>query len=211
MKTAVLTFTRGNERKIFKPQLDRNIAHQIGKIDEHIIIDYPPKNDRPDLWERFKEGVIEAHEKGVEWLYIFEDDDYYKEAHSLVLSPKSDEDIRGVSMSIYYHIMKRGYKIIKHENRSSLYNTAFKPSAILPFLEQDENTVFVDIELWKYARKKLKCSFADSITSLGIKHGLGVCGGIGHKMNSYTPDSHMIFFGKHVDKASKRFYEDISK
>jgi hypothetical protein len=72
-------------------------------------------------------------------------------------------------------------------------------------------TPFLDIEIWKYAKSTSKrCKFIDDTGSIGIKHGIGLCGGKGHKMEMNNKDPDMTWLKARVDNDSFEFYKQLS-
>lgn len=213
MKLGSLTCTRGEERKIFKPQLLRGIEKQSLKIDEIIIIDYPPISDKNDLFDRFTIGICEAIDLGVDWLYVFEDDDYYSESHTKLLSNYSKFGICGLNQTIYYHLKFKGHRLQKHGNRASLFATAFNPRSIFPFFKDKKEAKYLDVELWDWAHNINLSSnlIPNRFTCIGMKHGIGLCGGKGHTSMSYAKDdAEQSYLKNRVDPTAFEFYKSLN-
>jgi hypothetical protein len=90
-------------------------------------------------------------------------------------------NIFGCGYSIYYHILARRYCILKHPGRASMMNTMVTTSSIQNIQWTADDDVWVDIDLWRKLNG-ITIDFKDFIT-LGMKHGKGLCGGVGHNMN----------------------------
>jgi hypothetical protein len=208
MKLGALTITRGDERKMFKPQLHRNISKQKLRIDHHIIVDYPPKGKKNDMFERMKLGVEKAVALGIDWLYIFEDDDYYSEHHTEVLRHREGKNMVGISETVYYHIKNKAYRKQTHNGRASLFATAFNPLYVIDFFQSRVNSKYIDVDLWKWAKHTHLLPDVRSCT--GIKHGVGLCGGYGHNGLSYSKDDfNLSMFKSRVDEKGFNFYKGL--
>jgi hypothetical protein len=72
----------------------------------------------------------------------------------------------------------------------------------------DDNDVFLDLHLWK---KHKGITFTpEKPISLGIKHGIGLCGGSGHNRMVLTEhDNRMEFLELLVDSESFKFYKKL--
>ncbi len=118
-------------------------------------------------------------------------------------------DFIGDPESLYYNIQTRRYQVFKHPRRASLFTTAFRVSALDKFKWPPDNHVFLDIDIWKYAKNK-KCKFIQS-GAVGIKgHSLGKTGGKGHTMKLKNEDPDLSFFkskvsGWHLEQYRKMF------
>lgn len=213
MKLGSLTCTRGDEREIFRPELLRGIEKQDLKIDVSIMVDYPPISDKNDLFDRFKIGVKTAIDYGVDWLYVFEDDDYYSKSHAIFLRNHGDFAMSGVYETVYYHLKFKGHRLQKHYNRASLFATAFNPRGILPFLKDKKDSKYLDVELWDWAHKNhLNMNLIpNNLTCMGMKHGIGLCGGNGHYSMSYaTDDAEQSYLQNRVDPTAFEFYRNLN-
>ena len=65
----------------------------------------------------------------------------------------------------------------------------------------------LDMRLWLFA-KSFQCKFVDNVGAIGIKHGIGLCGGRGHQFNpNYVKDSGMWDLKRQVREESFEFYK----
>jgi hypothetical protein len=174
------------------------------KPDKSYFIDYPPKNGVKDMVDRLKIGIDNATKDGFEYCYIIENDDYYP-ADYFEKMQFNEHDFIGDPMSVYYHIKTKGYLEAYKPLQPSLFTTGFKISAIKNF--RFPNNVFVDIDLWAHARKAKK-RFVNS-GAIGIKHGVGLCGGKGHSINYRLKDEGSEYLKSKVDSEAFDFYTSI--
>lgn len=181
MKIATLTPTRGDRPELFN-FCRQQIYRQTVQPDTKIFMALQPVDRHPDLTKRIRLGYELAKMQGIHWIVIMEDDDSYSPQHIERYERFMDRyDFIGDQHSLYYNIRERRYQIFSHPRRASLYTTAFRVSALDKFKWPPDNTVFLDIKLWQYAKTK-RCKFVDSC-AVGIKgHGFGMRGGKGHVM-----------------------------
>lgn len=170
------------DRPQFLERCVEQMNNQTVKLHKHYIIDYKPLNDECDLIPRFKKGIELAKADGIDFIFIFEDDDYYPNDY-IEKTYKHGFDIIGYSKTIYYHLGLKGIKEMDHKNRSSLFCTAFKINALDSFTYPNDKEPYLDIHLWKYAIKNLKYYLCKEPVAIGVKHGIGKAGGNGHKTN----------------------------
>jgi hypothetical protein len=174
-------------------------------------MEYQPKSNSFDLVERIKLGVEAAKEKDIDLCFIIENDDYYPANYFERFQPYfNDYHFFGQDYSLYYNLKNLTHNTFNHSFRASLFTTGFKISALNNFEWPDNNNPFLDIEIWRYARHKRR-KFIDT-GAIGIKHGLGLCGGKGH--NQYWPknyDKGMKYLQKIVDAESFNFYRSMSE
>tara|TARA_R100000664_G_C2719321_1_gene113364 strand:+ start:144 stop:806 length:663 start_codon:yes stop_codon:yes gene_type:complete len=184
-KVALITPTRG-DRPLFKDQYWKIIENQTRKPDEVIVVDYPPISDKKDLSARYRKGIKTAEEKGCNIALLWEDDDWYHPEYIEWILNQWEKnkypDVLGVEETYYYHIKVNKFKHLTHGGRSSAFCCLLK----LPYKHSyphDEN-IWFDLHLFKnHAKKHLKTKtvkFNDKIYAIGIKHGTGVTGGVGH-------------------------------
>lgn len=206
MSIAALTVTRGD-----RPQFLDHCKSQVSKmkgIDEHIIINRAPVNSQPDLTQRVKEGVEEAKKRSHEWIVIVEDDDFYHIDHVLRMWAHFDTaDFIGCEFTHYYNLRNRTWERTSHPNHSSLFCTAFRVSVMDNFKWHLAHKVFLDRDLWFYA-KKFKRSFIE-MTAIGIKHGQGLTGGKGHVQTFPNKDPNLAWLKSKVSPQSFEFYSKL--
>lgn len=197
-----------------RPELTKFCFQQLNRMtlqpDKVYWINHAPISNNFDLVDRIRKGVQIAKEEGFDLCFVLENDDSYKADYFERFAPYFDKyDFFGQEYSIYYNLRNQTYNRFDHKYRSSLMTTGFKISSLARFDWPDADTRFLDIELWKYARHK-KRVFIDT-GAIGVKHGLGKCGGKGHQM--YWPknfDKDFNQLKKMVDSEAFEFYRDLS-
>lgn len=171
-------------------------------------INYTPKSEGYDLIDRVIEGTMRAKADGIDWCFIIENDDYYPVRFFDGYLPYFERhDFIGDQYTVYYNLRNLTHKEFSHPHRSSLFTTAFRISALNNFEWPRDENPFLDIELWKYARFKRRAFI--NTGAIGIKHGLGLCGGKGHKMHMQNHDQDLNWLSSHVDEISFQFYKGM--
>lgn len=96
---------------------------------------------------------------------------------------------------------------MEHFRRASAMNTMIKPDLLFSWCP--DNEPFTDLHLWKVVKG---ITFAPSqVISIGIKHGVGKCGGRSHtdRFDRYRfDDSSLQFLRSNTDKESFQFYSN---
>lgn len=185
-----------NRMRSFKLPFDIGIIH----------VDYPPFNAQFDLIERIKTGIKTAKHQGFTKAFIVENDDWYSEDYFKPF----DEDFIGFSDTIYYHIKNKTWEQTFHANHSSLFSTAFKIAPMATFKWPRPDTVFLDIGIWKHAQS-YKFKLEKGNPNIGIKHGVGLCGGMGHRQTFPFKDYEMKWLKSKVDQESLDLYKRIGE
>lgn len=171
-----------------------------------------PQTEKPDLIHRVTVGVNLAKADGFEYVFLVENDDFYKADHfERYLAQWGNADFIGDEKTTYYSLRNLTFRTMEHKYRSSLFTTAFRISALnhFNFKALNPERVFLDIDLWEYARTKRR-KFVDS-GALGMKHGVGLCGGKGHGMTMPNKDIDLAYLRNHVDQSSFEFYYNLSQ
>jgi hypothetical protein len=195
-----------------RPELIQHCFKQLSRMtvkpDQVFHINWSPISSQVDLVERVLDGACKAKAAGFDLVFIIENDDYYKPDYFERFGDFNG-DIFGDDMTYYYHLKNRQYKSMPHPGRASLFTTGFRISALKDF--QWGGDQFLDGRLWDYAkRNRLKRVFVNT-GAIGIKHGIGKCGGKGHKMKMINCDSHMSWLKGRVDPESYLFYSELSR
>jgi hypothetical protein len=205
---ATITTTRGD-----RSQFLENCKKQINRFTiqpKHVIIvDEEPKSNAVDLTRRLKMGITAAKGLGIDIVYVVEDDDFYPKDY-IEKMWIGGNDFIGCSKTLYYNIQNRTYNEFTHPGRSSLFCTGFRISALEGFDWPPDDTIFLDIILWKYAMKRGNVHLQDSSIGVGIKHGIGKRAGSGHRMEMPHKDSaDMSFLRSKVDSEAFEFYKTL--
>ena len=203
---SLITPTRGDRPKF----LDKCVQdHKNNNLAEHLLINYPPLSSAFDLTQRVRKGInLSAHDN----VSIIEDDDYYPFEYTYFIDCKLDNyDVVGYPYTWYYNIVTRRYEMFRHPGRSSLFCTSFRKSVLKGFVWPKDDEPFLDIYLWRYLIREKKVYWATEKNPMpiGIKHGIGKCGGRGHVMNLKHSDPNMEWLRDHVGKDSFDFYQSL--
>lgn len=205
-----ITPTRGD-----RPEFDEFCRWQLSRMrvkpDQSYFIDYKPKSTLKDLIERIQTGIKLARYDGFDRVYIIENDDWYSDNYFNGHEYHPGNFV-GFSETIYYNIFTRRWKKTEHKH-SSLFCTGFDISALDSFLWPPKNEPFLDVSLWNYARHKERTlkRLSDMPECIGIKHGIGLCGGKGHKMNLANSDKDTEWLKDRIDSTSFDFYKMIAR
>lgn len=208
MKIGVLVPDRG-DRPNFLNHCKWLISNQILQPDYVEIVDYKPISEKPDLTARVRKGFETLQRLGCDCVLIMENDDWYHMDYIYKMFTAwvnhRKPDLLGLSSTTYYHIGKREYRTLTHKKRASLMSTMISCSARIDWPKYDY--VFLDLHLWKQWRlSKRTVDFLNPI-SIGIKHGIGLCGGTGHTTFKYDEqDPEMNWLRSKVDEKSFEFY-----
>jgi hypothetical protein len=202
---------RGDRPKFLRNCL-RMMRRQTVKADIICLHNEETKNDICDITKRYREAysVISYLAHGVDIIALMENDDYY---HPDYLKTMIDAwlehgkpDIIGTGSTIYYHIkLNRWFKMI-HPHRSCAMSTLIRPG--LKFDWCLDHDPFTDAHLYKVIKNKVIFT-PEKLICMGIKHGVGKCGGRSHvdMLQRYqNDDPEKEFLKKHLDPESFKFY-----
>lgn len=196
-----------------RPEFDEFCKHQLSRMkvkpDHSYFINYEPKSKDKDLTQRVKFGVELAKKDGFEKVFIIENDDWYSENYF----NRPDAQFVGFKETHYYNIMTERRTMIFHQEHSCLFNLSFDISALEGFLWPNDREPYLDLALWKQARKKARkrilMKLSDMPECIGIKHGIGLAGGKGHRMKLKRPDPGMEWLKERIDSDSFEFYKKL--
>lgn len=203
-----ITPSRGDRPELLefcKRQIDRMTV----KPNRSYFITYPPVSKHPDLVPRIREGIRRAQEDGIDKVFILEDDDFFAPDYFEHFNFSGKTDFVGSTKTVYYSLRHQKYTELHHRGRSSLFCTGFRISALSGFKWPDNNYVFLDLPLWTYAAKKKHIKFVEQdvrLYAMGMKHGLGLCGGKGHSMLHENWDDRLEYLSRVTDSEAFKFY-----
>jgi hypothetical protein len=206
MNFAAIIPDRGDRKELTElcfAQLDR----MTKKPDKVYHIKHKPESERFDLVQRIHIGTNLAKADGFDWVFIIENDDFYPANYFDKFTPYfENHDFLGDDMTHYYNLRNQSYKLMQHPHRSSLFTTAFRISALnhWDWKKVDPHMAFLDIELWKYGRFKRRKFIQTG--AIGIKHGIGLCGGKGHSMNMPQKDFALEWLAENTDEMCFNHY-----
>lgn len=211
MKFALVIPTRG-DRPQFIEQCKLLIARQTLQPTEVLWMDYKPESNRKDITQRYRRGVELATKKGYQFVVFWEDDDWYHQDYLKWLVDAWHKNKRpnffGVGETYYYNHSIGSAHHMKHAGRTSAFCTLAK----LPWKTTwpDDHNPFLDMHIHKNSSLKT-INFTDKIYAVGIKHGMGLTGGGGHRPNFKfnMPNSKKWFY--EVIGNDRTFYDNIAK
>jgi hypothetical protein len=210
MNYCTITPTRGDRPELLQFCLKQLTKMNRGKLPVNAyLMNDRPTSDQPDLVPRIRKGVELAKRDGFEWVFIIEDDDFYPENYFSLFGDLSAYDFVGFSSTTYYNLRNRTHETMYHPGRSSLFCTGFRISALEKFNWPKDNTTFLDIRLWEFAQRGGRFKLIDNNPCLGIKHGIGKCGGKAHRMALKDSDPNVEFLRYSVDNEAFEFYMEL--
>ena len=182
VKVGVVIPTRNN-RPAFLKQCLEYVKRQTHPIAKTVVVDYDQKTFPNDLAERYQYGFAQVTD--CDLVFLIEDDDWYRADYIARMVERWEfhgkPDIYGINDSLYYHIFSQRYWHSVHPGRASAYSTAMRPNAPLNWERLDP--LWMDIGIWEQLK-----GVAEDLPhriSVGIKHGIGDCGGVGHFAGFY--------------------------
>lgn len=198
-----------NDRHQLLTNCLRMIKGQTLQPDFVKVVNYEAKSNTTDLTERVRIGFETLKDK-CDCVLVMENDDYYSSDY---ISTMVNEWIKwgkpsliGIGETVYYHIFKKQFKFLDHPKRASLFCTLIS-CAITPNW-CDDSDVFLDLHLWKSHVGKTFTT--DENIAVGMKHGIGKCGGSGHDKMVYNfNDPNYAFLKNTIDKDAFEFYTTL--
>lgn len=168
-----------------RPEFLRNCLRLIGKQtrrpDRIFLMNHSPKDDQFDLTKRVRRGFERANKAGCTAVLIMENDDFYHETYIERMVKgwinEGAPTLYGHNKTLYYHIIKNQHSTIHHPGRASLMNTLISCRGPIDWPEDSE--IFLDLYLWK-KYEGVSVQPEKNPICIGIKHGVGKCGGSGH-------------------------------
>lgn len=199
------------DRQTRKPDIIELVSDDFLKFDGD---GYQDKPNTPDITLRYRTGYDRLRGKGIDCILFIENDDWYACTYIETMVAEWENagkpDLFGHNFTVYYHIKLFAYFVMQHETRSSAMNTLIK--ADLDFKWCSDSEAYTDIHLWSTIQNRKVLHF-DTIICMGIKHGIGLCGGKSHldRLHRYaapsgTPDNQKFFLKRILDTESFEFY-----
>lgn len=201
------------DRDMFLPQFYKCLDSQTLKPSRVEIIDYVPKNGDVDITPRYREGYERLRGK-VDLIAFMEIDDFYRPEYLQTMASgwKANRcpDIFGTNYTIYYHVGIKKYFRFEHYGRASMMSTVIKPDLEINW--PVDHDPYTDLHLWKNQKGWTKATFApNKHITVGIKHGIGMCGGrmhIDHLYKYNNSDEDLSFLSAIVGE-SLDFYKSL--
>lgn len=199
-----------------RPELLANCMRMMEAqtLKPHIIelVNDKAKDDQGDITKRYRLGYKRLRNKGLDVIAFIENDDWYSPLylHTMVNTwiDNKRPDLFGTNYTIYFHIKLQRYFTMNHDDRSSAMNTLIKPDLTFPWCP--DNEPYTDMYLWLGLKNKIKKKYIygpGSIISIGMKHGIGKCGGRSHvdRLNRFKNDGRELLKNT-LDPISYEFY-----
>lgn len=214
MKIAILIPDRG-DRPAFMANCLRMLKAQTLQADHIEIVDDKPLSEACDITWRYRIGYDRLRKKGFDLIALCENDDWYDKDYLKIMVQKWQEhghpNIFGTNYTIYYHINLFKHMTMNHHTRSSAMNTLIKPDLNFEWCLDAEP--YTDMHLWLVVKGGVTFK-PERIISIGIKHGVGLCGGKSHttSLQRYVNDDsrHRLLLSC-MDSESYSFYTNYFK
>ena len=213
IKIGLLIPTRGDRPEFLAFAL-KQIKKQTLQPDFIEIVDDKPLSDKPDVTWRYRIGCKRLADNGCDLIGFWEDDDYYDRLYLEIMSAQWEQaqrpDIFGINQTVYYNLFHQAYDEMTHGHASMM--STFVTPKINTIDWGDDNYSFTDMHIWtKTNLRKQTISFKHPI-AIGIKHGMGLCGGGGHhwpvtQFKKRDPD--WKYLSSVVDPESLAFYKSV--
>ncbi len=205
MSFCTITYDRG-DRPQFLDFCKYQLSRMTVKPDQSYFITHQPKGKEIDLIPRVKKGIELAKADGFEEIFFIESDDYYPADYFETMS-LDNHDFIGSLVTTYYHIKDKRYSKIDHSARSSLFTTGLNLHVLDSFNWPPKTAITLDVSLWNHAQQfKRKFIYTKAV---GIKHGYGLCAGIGHRRTLKQSDENMEWLKSRVDSEAFQFYKTV--
>jgi hypothetical protein len=214
MKIGVIIPDRNDRPRLLENCMRMIKAQTIHPDIIELVNDEPKHKGIPDITWRYRTGYERLRNKGLDVIFLMENDDYYAPSYiETMLAEWNDAgrpQLFGPDFTIYYHIKLFHYFIFNHKIRSSAMSTMIKPD--LNFDWCPDHEVYTDMHLWTKTNLSKQTFHPTKIICAGIKHGDGFCGGRMHttRLDRYTKnginDSDKSFIRMFMNKESFNFY-----
>lgn len=213
MKIGVLIPTRGDRPELLNFAI-RQMERQTRKPDVIELVNDAPLSGDKDITWRYRIGCERIFAKGVDVVLLIEDDDWYDATYIERLVGEWEKagkpGIFGIGNTTYYHLGIKAYNEEIHTGRASAMSTLLT-KVVQNIQWAKDNYVWTDIDLWK--KIPGKTVMFERLLSLGVKHGIGLTGGIGHnaKWGGYKhKDPDMNWLMNTVDQEAFEFYKNMA-
>lgn len=213
MKIGIIIPDR-NDRPLFLANCLRMLKAQTLQPDIIELVNDIPFSEDCDITWRYKLGYDRLRNKGLDVIAFIENDDFYAIDYLEIMVnewiKQGNPNLLGHTYTIYYHIKLFAHYTMNHLTRSSAMNTLIKPD--LNFAWCDNAQPFTDMYLWE-TLKGIVFNPVKNIC-LGIKHGVGLCGGRSHvdRLDRYLEkDYNKELLRQTMDEISFEFYTNFFK
>ena len=218
MRTAVLIPSR-NDRPDFLANCLRMMQAQTLQPYHIEIVDDKALSNEKDITWRYRIGYDRLRNKCFDVIALIENDDWYSPNYLEYMVQQwidaGKPVLFGTDYTIYYHLKEQAYFTMNHDDRASAMNTLIRPDFYFNWCK--DNDPYTDIHLWHHAGTTQKIIHPDKHYSIGMKHGIGLCGGRNHidKLDRFkNKDTNSSFLHKHIveianDIDSFNFYSNF--
>jgi len=204
MNIAVIIPDRG-DRPQFLERCLMMMERQTLKPAHIELVNEPPAGEGVDITWRYRVGYERLRNQGFDLIAFIENDDYYSDGYLEYMAGQwiknGKPDLLGLNHTIYWHITWRRWFVLKHPRRSNAMNTCIVPGLHVQWpLDHDPYTDVWLWNRWEFTKTSPTHSTPLRVTSqgesdlpvrkvvlvpdkeycLGIKHGVGLCGGKNH-------------------------------
>lgn len=202
-----------NDRPEFLKNCLRMLSKQSIQPEITTIVNHAPESDKCDITQRYRIGYDSLRNQKLDCIFLIENDDWYApdyfETMLLNWVTNGSPSIFGTNYTIYYHLKLKAWHRMNHDDRASAMNTLIRPNLNFDWCSDDYP--YTDIHLWKNIPNGIVYE-PSKIISIGIKHGIGKCGGAFHidRQHRYiNADTDMLWFKRKTDTESFNFYSQI--
>jgi hypothetical protein len=181
MKVGVLIPSRG-DRPDFLCRAKLYLLRQTRQPDRVLVVDYVPTSDQPDITQRYRMGCEVLFRAGCDVVLFMEDDDWYSPKYVELMTKAWDRAGRpvlfGINKTLYYNIRTQRHTVLKTKDRASMMSMCASPEVLnIPW--PADNDPFTDYKLAQHCKVHTD-EVSKQFIAVGIKHGVGKCGGQGH-------------------------------
>lgn len=210
MKIGILIPDRNDRPELLKNCM-RMIARQTILPCVIEVVNYPAESEKCDITQRYRRGYDNLRNKGIDVIALIENDDWYAPDYleymynQWIIAGKPA--LLGLDHTIYYHIRLFEHFTMHHITRSSAMNTFIRPELEIKWGHDADP--YCDVHLWNQLKGVIITPERE--ICLGIKHGVGLCGGQNHKdkMARYINKDHdKDFLQSIMDAESFEFYSN---
>lgn len=214
MKVGIIIPDR-NDRPEFLANCLRMIQGQSLTPTEIELVNDPAITNERDITWRYRIGYDRLRNKGLDVIAFIENDDWYSSDYLDVMTTEwvknGKPPIFGTNYTIYYNIQQKAYCTMYHDTRSSAMSSLIVPNLDIKWCPDHEP--YTDMHLWLNIKGGITFKPEKHIC-IGIKHGVGKCGGGYHtnKLDRYKDkDFDLKFLSSIVDPESLSFYKLFQK
>lgn len=201
------------DRPAFMDNCLRMMKAQTQQPDLIKIIGFKSTDAKCDITKRYRMGYDLLRDQHLDVVFFIENDDWYSPVYfeTMILNwiIKGAPQIFGTNFTIYYHLKLKAWHRMEHDERASAMNTMIKPDLTFNWCADDY--AYTDQHLWQEFKQGIAYE-PQMLISIGMKHGIGMCGGAFHtdRFKRYVnEDPDMLWLKRKIDKESFDFYSNI--